>query len=298
MKLEHFRSIVNEDSKALAHLGTKRIDRNDINPTIKFVSELVGIPRNELHPLGSVGKIADSGDIDLGLDINRYHHQHIDRVIKSHGYEGYYDSNRKVGSYAIPIKGDKENGLVQVDFMFTPNPEWAKFSYFSPGEGSRYKGAVRTVLLTAVAAVLNEPGTDHFQYLENGDLSVRVGRSLDLPSGLKRVFQYRPKNVVGDGYQKQMKSISPEDFKKMHPDVQVKDGKMIIDDPEKVVKTLFGKGVTPNDVESAEQVMHLIKKTFTPDMQKKIFKIASNRLAHLRGKISLPPELDGSQQQG
>lgn len=285
-------SNVFEGGKALADIGVRRIKKGDILPTIKHVSDVTGIPEEDLHQLGSVGKTESSGDIDLGVDVNKFNAEHIDALLKSKGIAGSYNKGNKVGSYAFPIKGDPENGYVQVDFMYTTNPEWAKFSYFSAGEGSRYKGVVRTVLINSVAAILEEPGVDYFEYLPKGELSVRVGRSLDLSSGLKRLYQYRPKKISGEGYLKSMKSVSPEDFKKMFPHVQVKGGKSLIDDPEKVLKVLFGRGTTSKDVESAEQVIHLIKQKFTREQQAKIFRVAASRLRDKKGQIRLPPEIE------
>lgn len=283
---------LNED-KELSKFGVARIKREDIPGTMKYVSDLLAIPRTELFPLGSTGKIADSGDIDLAVDLNKYNPEHIDKVMKAHGYKGTYNKSNKVGSYTIPIKGEEGKGYVQVDFMFTPNPEWAKFSYFSAGEGSKFKGVVRTVLLASVAAAaLNEPGVDYFEYLPDGKLGARAGRTLDLHQGLRRIHQYRPKKLSGDGYHKHMKTVSPEDFTKMYPGVNIKSGQTNVDNPEKVVKSLFGKGVTPDDVQSAEQVMHLIKSRFTPEVQKKIFKLAASRLKAYKGKVRLPEEIE------
>lgn len=280
-----------ESGKILADVGVTRIKKDDIPATIEYISKVTAIPKEDLHPIGSVGKIASSGDIDLAVDSNRFNPEHIQTMLDSKGVVGVFDSASKVGSYAFPIKGDEKNGMVQVDLTFTPNPDWAQFSYFSPGEGSRYKGIVRTVLLTAVASTLNEPGTDHVDY-DNGELTVRVGRSIDLPSGLKRVFQYRPTRVSGEGYMKTMKDVEVDDFKKMFPDVEIKGGRMVVDDPQKVVRALFGRTVTPKDVESAEQVLHLIKKKFPRPDQDRIFKMAAKKLRGEKGQIRLPPELE------
>lgn len=280
-----------ESGKALSDVGTRRIKREDIDATIDHISKVMSIPKEDLHALGSVGKIASSGDIDLAVDSNKFNPEHIQALMDNKGVVGMYDAKSHIASYAIPIRGDEKNGLVQVDLTFTPNPEWAKFSYFSPGEGSRFKGVVRTILLTAVASILNEPGTDHVDY-DNGELVVRVGRSIDLPTGLKRQFQYRPKRISGDGYVNAMKTIEPDDFKKMYPDVELRGGKMVIDDPQRVVKALFGSSVTPKDVESAEQIIHHIKKKFTRQDQEHIFKTAARKLRAEKGKIRLPQEIE------
>ena len=196
-----------------------------------------------------------------------------------------------MSSYAIPIKGDESKGLVQVDLMYTPNTEWAKFSYHSAGENSKYKGAVRNRFLQGVAAAINEKGTDHFEYEEDGSLLIRAGRTLDLSAGLRRIFQHRPRRKDDAGYTKNLKSIPIEDFKTQFPDVEVRGGQITVDDPAKVVKVLFGAGVTPKDVETAEQVIHLIKKKFDLATQEKIFDFAKKRAKPLVGKMRLPKEL-------
>lgn len=293
MKLSEL-SVIEEGGAATADAGTTRIKRADIPATIKHASELSGVPVKDLHKLGSTGKTPDSGDIDLGVDVHKYDAERIHaRMISKLGDKGgVFNKGTKVGSYAVPIKGNPEKGLVQVDFMYTPNTEWAKFAYHSEGEGSKYKGAVRTILLMAVAAGLQEAGTDHFEFdPDSGDMIIRAGRTLDLNTGLRRIFQHRPRNKKGTAYLKTMKSIPIEDFKKLFPDVPVKNGTIIIEDPDKVVKMLFGGGATANDVRTAEQVLALIKKKFDDAKQKEIFAKARERAVRLEGKMRLPPEL-------
>lgn len=293
MKLDVFAVIV-EGGAATSEAGTVRIKRSDIPATIKYASELSGIPVKDLHKLGSTGKTPTSGDIDLGVDVHKYDHErvHARMMQKLGGKGGVFNKGTKVGSYAVPIKGDPEKGLVQVDFMYTPNTDWAKFAYHSEGEGSKYKGAVRTILLMAVAAGLQEPGTDHFEFdPDSGDMIIRAGRTLDLNAGLRRIFQHRPRNKAGTAYLKTMKSIPIEDFKALFPDVPVKNGIITIEDPDKVVKMLFGGGTTANDVRTAEQILALIKKKFDEAKQKEIFNKARERAVRLVGKMRLPPEL-------
>jgi hypothetical protein len=278
---------------ALKDVGVQRIKRGDIASTVAYVAKLAGIPKKDLHALGSTGKLPDSGDIDLAVDstIHDPDHVHQKLIAKIGDDHAVVNKGLKVSSYAIPIRGDKANGLVQVDLMYTPNVDWAKFSYHSEGANSKYKGAVRNRLLRGVAAAIQQKGTDEFVYTDDGSLIVRAGRALDLSQGLRRIFQHRTKRKDGKGYVKTMKSIPIEDFKELYPSVQVKGGQITIDDPEKVVKVLFGSGVTPKDVRSAEQVIQLIKKKFDLDMQDKIFGYARDRAKPLRNKMRLPKEL-------
>lgn len=77
----------------------------------------------------------------------------------------------------------------------------------------------------------------------------------------------------------------------MFPDVDVKGGNITIDDPETVLEILFGKKLEPADVNTAEQVIDLIKNTFDDDRQQSIFKKAADRARSVVGKMILPPEL-------
>lgn len=285
--------LIQEGGYALRDAGVQRIKREDIDSTIKFVSGISGVPKQEMIPLGSVGKSPTSGDIDLAIDITKHDPDALHtKMVKALGEENcVVNKATKVNSYAVPIKGDEKNGRVQVDFMFGANPEWMQFAYYSEGENSKYKGLVRTILIMSVAAALNKEGFDHFKYSEDGELIIRAGRTLDLTQGLRRIFQHRPKKKSGEGYLSTMKSIPIEDFMKMFPNVKVKGGQVVIDDPQKVVTALFGSGVTPNDVRTAEQVLSLIRRKFNETDQEKIFKYAASRGQSAAEKAKFPPEI-------
>ena len=285
-------TILKEGGNATAQWGSTRVNKADIPSTIKHVSELCGIPVRDLHAIGSVGKVPTSGDIDLAVDQEKYDPEFMhDRMMKAVNDEGVYNKGTKVASYAVPIKGDEANGKVQVDFMYTDNIDWAKFAYHSEGEGSRYKGAIRNILLSSVAAAMNEPGTDHFEF-DGEDLIIRAGRTVDLASGLRRIFQHRPMNKKGDARLKGMKPIPIEEFKKLYPKVKIKGGTVIVNDPQKVINALFGgETIKPSDLNTAEQTLHLIKRKFSEAQAAKIFKIAKMRAKPVVGKMRLPPEL-------
>lgn len=286
--------VVKEGGLALRDAGIQRIKREDIPATVQLVSQITGIPVEDLHPLGSVGKTPDSGDIDLGVDANKYDAEELHkRMCAEVGEERcVYNKGTKVASYAFPIAGDESKGLVQVDLMYTPNPQWATFSYHSAGQDSKYKGAVRSLLLMGVAATYQEPGTDHFDFDPNtGEILIRAGRTLDLNKGLRRIFQYRPKSKKGDKYLKTMKTITIDEFKDMFPDIEVRGEDVVIDDPNKVLLVLFGKGVKPKDVSTAEQVIELIKSKFDEERQEQIFRKAAERARSVADKIDLPPEI-------
>jgi hypothetical protein len=290
-----------QENKVLSkNISVSRINARDVEPTLHYVSQISGIPFQDLHPVGSTGKAATSGDIDVAVNQNKHtpfkvHDRMIRALDTGDGITyGVYNKGTRVGSYAVPIIdeyrtiGDRQE-RVQVDLMFVDNIDWAKFSYFSAGESSAYKGAVRTVLLSAVAAALDEDG-DTFFY-DGDELVVRVGRGLDLSTGMKRLFQMRPHKKYGEGYVKGLQKVTPEDIKKVYPDLEFDGTDLIVDDPTEVVKILFGPATRPSNVDTAEEVLELIRR-FPKKKQDKILNIAKIRAKQLAAKgIKLPDEL-------
>jgi hypothetical protein len=277
--------------KALRGAGIKRIYRDDVDSTVQYVSAITGISVDEFKMLGSSGKVPSSGDIDLAVPVTRYNPEQIhQRLISSLGADYVmYNKGTRVGSYAVPIAGKTSNGRVQVDLMYVSNPDWAAFSYFSAGDKSQYKGVVRNMLLSAVAATINEEGTDHFIYDDNSNqLIARVGRSFDVGVGVKRVFQYRPKKQNGLGYLSSMKSVDSQELKQHYPNMNFDSSQSIIDDPEKVCELLFGKDVHPSDIETTEQVLSLISVKFDSERKHQIFALAKENLKSKMGKINIP----------
>jgi hypothetical protein len=281
---------LHEGGAAMKGKNVVRINKNDIPATIKYVSKVSGIPVSDMYPLGSVGKQDTSGDIDLAIDVRKHDAKSAHaKMVKALGDDaGTYNPGTKVGSYAVPIKGTSDD-MVQVDFMFVENPTWAQFAYFSAGDKSKYKGQIRNLLLAGVAATMNEKGKDVFHY-DGDELIVRVGRGIDMNVGLKRLFQMRPKKKSGEGYVKAFKRVTPEEIKKAYPDLEFEGSNMVIDDPQEAVTMMFGKGVKPSNVDTAEEVLALIKK-MPKDRQELILKVAKNRARELQGKTPLPPEL-------
>src|SRR5271157_6082115 len=252
-----------EGGNALAKAGVGRIDKKYIPSTVELVSHLSGVPKHDLHKMGSTGKSANSGDIDLAIDASKYLPDHVHRRMMTRiGNENHhFNPGMKIYSYAVPIvkKVNDEfvevGGKVQVDLIFTPNVDWAKFAYHSEGtSGSQtsYKGAVRTILLKAVAAMYHEPGIDMMAFdPQTEELVIRVGRTFDLNHGLRRIFQYRPERknqTMGKSpYVKTMKTVHTieelqdafEGLKKRHPahfkdiHLDVKDHEIVINDPSK-----------------------------------------------------------------
>ena len=266
---------------ALSSVGVTRINKEDVRPTIEFVSRISGIPTKGLHLLGSTGKSSSSGDIDVGISISEFDPYSVhSKMIEVLGSENtVFNKGLGIGSYAVPISGEIGTGLVQVDFMFVPNTEWAEFSYFSTGgQHTKYKGVVRTILLRSIASTLNEEGVDLFVYDSvSRDLTVRVGRTFDMNIGLRRIIQVRPMKKRGGGYLSSMKPVSMDELDSLYPELDVCKLKTFntIDDPTEVLRVLFNDNIRPVNVETAEQIVNMI--TEFPTERKEQIIITANR---------------------
>ena len=129
---------------------TQRINLADVVPTVKWLEQLTG-PNLVDNMLGSTGRKATSGDLDLGIDETKIDKQTLITQLLRNGVN--QEDLRKSGDsvhYKAPILGDANNGFVQVDFMFG-DPKWQQFSLMGSPEGSPFKGLHRHILLSSIA---------------------------------------------------------------------------------------------------------------------------------------------------
>jgi len=280
---------VAEGGAATSAFNTVPVSKAQVDPTIAYFADLIGIPKEDLHPVGSTGKTAMSGDIDLGIDGRKYDvekiHNHVMRVVNN---RGTFSKGTRVGSYAVPIAGDPENGYCQVDLMHSGDIDWTKFSYFSPGEKSQYKGAIRNTLLSSVASAVNEPGIDAFVVdRETGNWLVRVGWGFDVSRGLKRMFQMRKRRADGK-WKASMENVTPEEIMDHYPELHFDPHQRVIRGPKAAAEILFGAGTAPEDIETAEQIIELIKTKFSPEKADAIIRRAKEKFGKVQKGIAVP----------
>lgn len=281
--------------KGLSSVGVQDIQIEELEDTMNYISTLTGIPREDLITVGSVGKQQTSGDIDIAISEEKYPsgdiHKKLLKCLGSHYCN--YNYGTRIGSYAFPIGGNVLNGAVQVDLMYVHNVNWAKFAYYSAGDKSKYKGAIRAILLSAVAGTIENPGEDAFAYDEDGELLARAGWGIYLPVGLKRMYQMRDISQKTGKWLKTMKSVSPDTILKNFPTLKFCPYNITIDDPYKVTTVMFNADTHPSDLQRVEDILRLIKDsgTFTPERTHKILEVAKKRVAQVKGKMEIPSEL-------
>ena len=134
---------------------TGRINQSDVPATVAWIEQLTGIEFPREHWLGSTGKAATSGDMDLAVDANKISKDELaaklTQWIVGHKLPPA-EWIKKGGEVHLrtPIQGRPELGYVQTDFMFFPNLDWGTF-YYNQGTGSAYKGMNRAVLMSSLA---------------------------------------------------------------------------------------------------------------------------------------------------
>ena len=134
---------------------TQRIDQADVPATIAWVEKVTGIQFPQERWLGSTGRKATSGDLDLAVDISEVSKEDLAARLTQFIQGSKQDPKtfvKKAGEVHLrtPIAGDPRRGFVQTDFMFFPNLDWGTF-YYGGAENSAYKGMNRNVLLSSLA---------------------------------------------------------------------------------------------------------------------------------------------------
>jgi hypothetical protein len=131
--------------------GTKRIKKADVDPTIAWLEDKSGLSLIK-NKLGTTGKKADSGDLDLGVDKNKVDQNTLITKLIAKGIEKA--DIKKSGTNVhvkTPIAGDPEKGFVQTDFMFNDDVDFMKFSMQGGAKDSPYKGVHKHLLLASIA---------------------------------------------------------------------------------------------------------------------------------------------------
>lgn len=134
---------------------TQRINQADVPATIAWLEKVTGIEFPQERWLGSTGRKATSGDLDLAVDLSEVTKDALAAHLTDFVTQAKMDPRewvRKGGEvhFRTPIGGDPNRGYVQTDFMFFPNLDWGTF-YYGGGEGSNYKGMNRNVLMSSMA---------------------------------------------------------------------------------------------------------------------------------------------------
>jgi hypothetical protein len=147
---------------------TQRIKQADVMPTVQWLENLTGLDltsekdSRDGQPtkwLGSTGRKADSGDLDLSVDAGEMSKDQLTAVLTNWARQQGVDPARyvkKTGTavhFFTAIGGNPANGFVQTDFMFSNKPKWTQF-VLSNDPRSQYKGALRNIMINSMAKAM------------------------------------------------------------------------------------------------------------------------------------------------
>ena len=130
---------------------TGRIQRSDVISTVEYLEGLTGLKLVD-KMLGTTGKSATSGDLDLAVDVNELSKDDLVQRLVAAGFKPKEDIIKSGNNvhFKAAINGDPKNGFVQADFMFG-EPEWMKFYLQGGGLNSPFKGNDRHILWSSIA---------------------------------------------------------------------------------------------------------------------------------------------------
>lgn len=146
--------------------ATTRIAKDNVVPTVQWLEQLTGLNLVD-NMLGSTGKAETSGDLDLGIDSTKVSKDTLINQLMRQGVKSI--DIKKSGDavhYKAPILGDSSNGFVQVDFMFTENPQFQQFYMMGGAAGSQFKGVHRNILMASLAKAQNMKFSPKFGLLD------------------------------------------------------------------------------------------------------------------------------------
>jgi hypothetical protein len=153
---------------------TQRIAQNDVGPTIQWLEALTDLDFTDekaadglpVKWLGSTGRKATSGDLDLLVNANDITKEELlarltqwaqsrgvplDQIRNGPQFRsGWVMMTGNSVHFKTPINGNPQNGFVQTDFMFFKKPSWSQF-VLSNDPASQYKGALRNIMLNSMA---------------------------------------------------------------------------------------------------------------------------------------------------
>ena len=260
---------------------TKAITGSDIEPTLRYLAPIVGIPFESIRDkngkivkygledctLGtssknkseSWGKGDSIGDIDIVIDEDRYDSDKlIARLVKKLGPENI--GKPVNGGNTIPTKiaigGNESSGLVEVDFTIG-NPDLLKFTHYSPDPESKsqYNGIARNEMIRAVLQDSRRQVRDP----ETKEIMALVGPNYFLDRGFVQEWRHFPVKEDGTGRQKTNRPISRQQFSELYPDHAGKEKEMMLSKPQEMIDYMFPKAnLKVDNFESYESIRDLV----------------------------------------
>jgi len=264
--------------------GVSKINQENSMATVEDIYKTylpkLGIKKSDVAILGSTGKKApgaQSGDIDMAISapallkskkMNSLEEilNAIASISKRSGHDFSIMKGLGIVSVAFPITnadGKQAGEKVQLDFMIVDNVKYASWSYYSPSYlDSELKGLYRNILNFAVA---KHAGLDVKKVDPETKEPVEWSRYvMDMGHGLYKGVQTNLSAKTGKKT-KSTRYLSKD---------------LVTDDPNEIVKFLYGDKYKASDILTFEQAFKAIKSSSFPhkSKRKEIFRMFSKSI--------------------
>lgn len=259
---------------AFPRLDVRRVHRDHIKPTVEFLVETMNFPGFTREYamdsiMGSAGKQESSGDLDFAMntlaprfvgqaelpvfDLRAFARRMREVLPQDHMSTKTLNGGQFQSAW--PILGDPVNGFVQCDFL-AGDPEWLKFSHWSPGkDNSPWKG----VFISTMYGVLAKRLKDFEAFVDNDpekERLARVGWHFDLELGLHR--KWKMQRRVGQG----ISDVGPDAVETRFADCPRLPRLGYLTNPTVVLSVLFESPTVHSDVDTFEKVVQKLRNRF------------------------------------
>ena len=264
---------------AFPRLDLRRVRRDQLVPTVKYLVDTLDFPGFTFeyamdNLMGSAGKQDDSGDLDFAMnnmaprfvgqaDLPVFSLRALARRCREVLPNEQMSTKTLNGGQfqtAWPLCGDPTNGYAQCDFL-SGDPEWLKFSHFSPGkDNSPWKG----VFISTMYGVLAKRLKDFEAFVDNDPEGVRlarVGWHFDLEKGLHR--KWKMQRRVGQG----VAVVDPDDLETRFAACPRLPRLGYLTNPTVVLSVLFEEHTEHKDVDTFEKVVHKLRNRFPEEFE-------------------------------
>lgn len=161
-------------------------------------------------------------------------------------------------SNSQPENGNEKKAYVQVDF-FLGDENWMKRLLSGAPPESFYKAVYRNLVLESILHVIKVPTK------KDGTLARLI---LNYRNGLMLVLYKEKPNKLGNLVEERLEE------------------KVVLSNPNKLTKALFGRNLSWSDIDSFEKCLFLIYEVFTKEEQRVIFETLRKKLD--KRKLSFP----------
>ena len=261
---------------AFQKLEVSRIHKDTLPFFVKMVVETLQLPNFTYEyamnaMLGSCGKNETSGDVDFCMNTKQARFVGEKDYPVFNKYSLLEKLKAKLDKSQLNLETFSMGNVItcwefnqkfyQVDFLFG-GLEWMKFSHFSPGPASQFKG----VHLTQLFGVMLKSKKDFERFDPNQITSTgevrrvsRVGLHMGLELGVFRTWETQKK------FNNPHVKVTADEFETREPNAPRFSRIGYVDNPEFLLYTLFGNGVAFEEVNSLEKSVEFMRKNFTED---------------------------------